>query len=902
MDILDSKNTNNNLNKELNKEFEKENLNNLQLEEGIINNELEEIEKASNPNSQKGLISPSDTIIIPDKQAEKPFELNDHLFNFLNKLNFQDEGSENSKYCLTCKTFYDNNEFAHCEHEVLDNNRDLKNTEIINELFEKIEEKFFVEFVNDLDKFEGSLIKQIETSVKKTTKLLEDLKKKKHEDIKKFRGNHKINFANLKKDFFELKFKFSQFYKKNDEFLKSNNAYANPNLNATNLNTTNSQINNNNISKSKDMNCTNINQTTMLNASKIPGKKETKEGKILREVFCLINYDLNSQIDQTEKKLQNYLGSEKEKLKSQADELEKIFNQFSTQIIDLKENRQLKDENSEVQLDFIDKNFPNFTHCMNLRLKKYSDILDKINVTINDIKNPKTYKKIEGYIGNLEPDIFFKMAEKNNLNFGKSTYNLFANVDKKNLPEMDLKNIVDNFDYLDTEEPMNPKSTKNGKGKNINFKSMSDTKNLDKKDSLKYKTNDASDFELFTEEIEKEKSKRVNNMKNSSNTKNNNSNNNSNIKHKKTTSLNFKDLDLNNTGSIISNNNTSKAGGGNLNVTNYNNTMNTTMLNKSTFWKQKEDLIKKYMILSLMGTCDDIRTIEEETQQGNFEEYDKAVCNTNYITTAKDPVVANVIASTNEILIYDKKTFTMTRNKVRLDRDLHGIDAFLDGCRTALANDKLYITGGRDAYTEYNIVLEYDYKENKIKSVTPMKQKRAYHTLVFDQVIMKLFAIGGENNKTCEELDLYRGHWESLPDLNVPRAYTNCFLNKNHKNLYCFFGVKDEITKDNYSPCVEVLNFDKIERGWIKIDYTNKCDINLRCRYVQVFPIEMDKLLMVGSGISRYNTMNFAIYDMKLDDLTKLSSKYIGIIRKRSLNDPNLKKVLVDINKSMLLK
>ena len=56
----------------------------------------------------------------------------------------------------------------------------------------------------------------------------------------------------------------------------------------------------------------------------------------------------------------------------------------------------------------------------------------------------------------------------------------------------------------------------------------------------------------------------------------------------------------------------------------------------------------------------------------------------------------------------------MTKHKINLNRELHGIESFLDGCRTVLANDKLYITGGRDAINQYNIVLEYDFKKKFI--------------------------------------------------------------------------------------------------------------------------------------------------------------------------------------------
>ena len=119
------------------------------------------------------------------------------------------------------------------------------------------------------------------------------------------------------------------------------------------------------------------------------------------------------------------------------------------------------------------------------------------------------------------------------------------------------------------------------------------------------------------------------------------------------------------------------------------------------------------------------------------------------------------------------------------------------------------------------------------------------------------------------------------------------------KMRYAFFGEKGEITKNNFTDTVEILNLEKKELGWRKVEYSNKSDIDLKNRCVRVFPIESDKLLIVGNCITRYNHQNFAVYDLKIDNISKLDSRMMMVIKKKSKDNFIFKKLLSQINKSL---
>ncbi len=880
----------------------------------------------------------------------KKFDLNEHLFNYLSKLNFlsYEKDSKKENYCTSCKLFYlENSNIEHTDHEVIDYKKDLQNIDFFTKLFETLETKFFNSFTEDLNVFDCLLKKRIEDSIEKLMNNLNNLKKSKIEDMENLLKNYKFNFEKIKKDFFELKYKFVQFYKKNDTFLNISRNTNNKNINQGNKknqstpyksetqkssliiindilnNNSNDNFNllNNSINK---LGGNNLNSTSLsiINSHKSNrNSNNLLENKILNDVFYLINLDLNKIIELTENRLETFLDTEKNKIKSQSDILQNLFEDFINKINEFKLLNKINPIGKNEE-DYENNRIPDFTHSLHLRLKKYTEILDNLNFTIMEIKNPSSYKKIESLIGNMENDILYKFARKN------AQGNTNSRIDYPEiLYDMEFGNIVDNLENLEydiksnennkininkgnqtskNQEKNDLKKIFNFDSKKLNINSRSDNKKLDKIHQNNHTLNKNIQFNCEF------------NLNSNVNNQNYNCNNNDNgiKKNKKNLSLNLDKINLTDNNNILLNSSSYNSNiNSSINNENLSNTINNiSMINNSvqnksclSVFKNKDELLRKYLILSLMGTYEEIQEIEEENENiicnnndiSNKSKFEKFLKEKDYLNHLHDPIVAKIIENTNEILIYDKKTFSIRKYKISLNKDLHGIENFLDGCRTVIAMDKIFIIGGRDALNQHSHCLEYDFKLDFIKKIQNMKNPRAYHSLVFNPLSVKILAIGGENNKTCEEYDLFKGVWTELPNLNIPRAYISCYLNRQNNFLYALFGMKNEITKNNFNDSVEVLDLGKRDKGWIKIEYTNKSDINLKNKYVHVFPIEADKLLIVGNCFSRYNQKNFAVYDMKIDNIAKIDSGMILEIRRKSRNNPALKRLLVEIHQSL---
>ena len=100
---------------------------------------------------------------------------------------------------------------------------------------------------------------------------------------------------------------------------------------------------------------------------------------------------------------------------------------------------------------------------------------------------------------------------------------------------------------------------------------------------------------------------------------------------------------------------------------------------------------------------------------------------------------------------------------------------FLNGSRSILIKDKLYIFGGLDKdNTPTKVAWVYYIKENELKPMHDMLNPHAYHCVQFLDYYKSIVVIGGENCTSCELYDMKTGQWRNLPDLKIPRA--NCIL------------------------------------------------------------------------------------------------------------------------------
>lgn len=254
--------------------------------------------------------------------------------------------------------------------------------------------------------------------------------------------------------------------------------------------------------------------------------------------------------------------------------------------------------------------------------------------------------------------------------------------------------------------------------------------------------------------------------------------------------------------------------------------------------------------------------------------------------------VARPVERTNEIHIFDRKKRTLVKKRVKLNKKMHGYATFLDGMRYVLVNDKLFITGGRDDKMEYVTVLTYDIKEDHLKRICDMNVARSYHTLEYNEIYKSLTVIGGENNKTCELLDLFTNRWQLIPPLNYPRANVHLYFDKNMGVIYSIFGFIGSITKTEYSSVVEALDLNRITMGWQLLDFQNKTDFDFSKSYYCLFPITDDKLLIYG-GV---DYKSFAVFDLAKPEVVKVDNKLMDQLRKTARQNARLSKIISVVN------
>jgi hypothetical protein len=259
---------------------------------------------------------------------------------------------------------------------------------------------------------------------------------------------------------------------------------------------------------------------------------------------------------------------------------------------------------------------------------------------------------------------------------------------------------------------------------------------------------------------------------------------------------------------------------------------------------------------------------------------------------------AKPIERTNEIHIYDRKKSKLIKKQVPLQKKIHGCSFFLDGCRYLLHNDKLIISGGRDEYNEFNIVLQYDIRDYTLTRLADMNYPHTYHTMEFKTMIDSIVVIGGENNKTCEVYEILVGKWHRLPDLTLGRANIQLYFDKRRAHLYAFFGQIGSIIANNYSDVIEVLDFNDMETGWAKIIYNNKSDMNLSY-YCGVFPLYKNQILMIGGNQGRSKLRTSSVYHLRKQELGKIDSKLLEEIRFEARKNPRLSIILAKLTSKL---
>jgi hypothetical protein len=258
--------------------------------------------------------------------------------------------------------------------------------------------------------------------------------------------------------------------------------------------------------------------------------------------------------------------------------------------------------------------------------------------------------------------------------------------------------------------------------------------------------------------------------------------------------------------------------------------------------------------------------------------------------------MAKPIEGTNEIQIYDRKKRQLIKKQVPLTKKVHGCSVFLDGCRYILHNDRLFITGGRDEYSEYSVVLMYDIKDFVLTRMSDMNYTRSYHTVEYNNMVNSFLVIGGENNRTCEVYDIDTNLWHLLPDLSVGRANIQIYFDAISSNLYAFFGKVGSITTGLCSEVIDVLDLNDMDKGWQQVIYNNRCDLDFRY-YCSVSPLFKDKIIVIGTSLGRETARTSAIYSIKKNEFVKIDNKMYEEIRMEAIKSPRLSMLIAKLSK-----
>ena len=256
--------------------------------------------------------------------------------------------------------------------------------------------------------------------------------------------------------------------------------------------------------------------------------------------------------------------------------------------------------------------------------------------------------------------------------------------------------------------------------------------------------------------------------------------------------------------------------------------------------------------------------------------------------------IAKPIPGTNEMQCYDKKTRGIIKKVVKFDKKVHKYTYFLNGCRTLLIKDRLYIIGGVDKENQITkAAYVYYIRTNELKTMPDMLRPHAYHSVDFLDYYKSIVVVGGENISSCELYDMNTGSWRDLPEMRIPRAHCGIYLDKMNHAIYSFFGIVGNITdKNNYTDVLECLELRKLALGWYRIDYNNKAEMNFKSGINKILPLTPEMVLVYGATNMRDFAKKSAVYLIPKQEMIKIDNKIFNEIREASKKSKKLSKVL----------
>ena len=270
-----------------------------------------------------------------------------------------------------------------------------------------------------------------------------------------------------------------------------------------------------------------------------------------------------------------------------------------------------------------------------------------------------------------------------------------------------------------------------------------------------------------------------------------------------------------------------------------------------------------------------------DSNQYNIKSVSYLANYTNRYNSLKE--MAKPIIGTNQIQLFSPNNQKMVRKTTTLNRDEHGYNLFPAGCRHILVEDNLYIIGGTNhVRIPINIVLVYHIPSGVLKRLPDLNTTHSYHTVEYLENYDSIICIGGENSSSCEIMNLENKKWYKLPNLNVPRANSNIYLNNINGELFVLFGICGIMSEriNNYSDSIEVLELNDISQGWIKVDYYKTPGLNLRVNYCMTIPFTRNQLVVYGGSNMRSFSQNiYALFHMIKNECIKVDTQTMELIK-----------------------
>ena len=736
--------------------------------------------------------------------------------------------TESSYYCFTCKhsVCEECGVFEHKEHLLIQRDNCINyDITFFNEISKVIDNSFLIGNKKDVIK------KSIISTVNNLKEQLDNLKNKKLKETDYIFEEIKKSLKMLKNNFIEAKLDIENYYNKNKVFFNISTLHSNEK------------------DKEKEKEEDKINKNDNNNNYSYDDDKIIKN-KDLENTIFLMNFELMNLCDNKNLQVLDSINEMKYKINYLITNIQQKTNNISNEL------------NNYFNLNSCLINFDDFYLDVKIRTKKYNEFIAKFKSMLNEI-----------------------IKKNGNLDKLKDLVEIFDSKNKKG------KDILFNQDYFINYK----KNIISKKRNNSENKSKSPKKNTyDPKKLFKRPKNFMNSPKLLIKERQNESLQQPNircltyNNNILKNKKGNNK-----LKGKQTSYItNYKSINMNSKNRIYTQESFIKENKLRQSTNSFHKTYS-HLIDKCEDISLNQRIIQRFFAYSIYDLVSKYFSISNNNNNENNINNMNNIGNnpwkrtvsflTNYTERYnKLKEIAKPIIGTNQIQYFDSITNQITKIYINLSKVEHGYGVFPFGCRHIFIDNILYITGGADhCGTPINIVLSYDLFQNILLRLPNLNDDHAYHSIEYLENFDSIIIIGGENNSSCEIMDLDTKNWIRLPYLNYPRANANIYYNSINYDLYVLFGMEGDITEKNKnSDIIEVLKINDILNGWNKIDYYRNAGLNIKTNYCITLPFTRDKLLIYGCSSARaIEKKLFAFFNMSRNECIKVDKETLELIK-----------------------